>query len=374
MGTLVDRVFEYGIQAQRVDFAEGVVYGAKIAGMKSLHGRDYTDDVYRAHSHQYEGMIGYRNHAGGQSGRKRDVDDVFCVYHNPVVVPGEGVHADIHVLDPEEPFARKFLKAAASDDPAKHKAFSFSHDASIRTRDGKGGRKAVESIDKVLSVDVVARGATTKGIFEGYDMIPPVGTDEEGEDDKPYHHHVGNALKAIATHPTMHPEAKKTKTGHLMRALHGTGMDEPMEGKPLGDKGDDTDPELSEKDGGKKKRPAEGGEIEPESGSKGGSFKEGADDMTELERLRLEKRIRTTADKLGVAVDDSFLAECVQEGFDDAVLKLADRQKRQRDRDAARPKSVAYGGRAQESSDDAPRTTQDFLARIAPGTQGRVAR
>lgn len=369
MGKTLDRVFEHGVCAARVDLQKGVVYGAKIAGLKSLHGRDYTDAVYHAHRDKYEGMVGYTNHAGGPSGRKRGVEDAFCVYHNPVVVPGDGVRADIHVIDPEDPFSRKFLKAAASDDPAMQRAFSFSHDAQVSSRkDPKTGRQLVESIDAVSSVDVVARGATTRGIFEGYEMVPPM--DDEEDDGKPYHHHVGKAMHAVACHPTMAPEHKKAVTGHLLKALHGTEMDKPL---GLGDKGDEPDPEIEVGDKGKHKKPKTGGEMESESTSKGGSFKEGADTMSELEQLQLEKRIRATADSLGVAVDDAFLAECVQEGFDAAVPKIAERQKKQRAREAARPRSVGYG-RAQEAADDGvPKTAQDFLARIAPGTQRRVA-
>jgi hypothetical protein len=150
----------YG-RPEKVDADKGVIHGVKFLGRKSSHGREYTGEAMRkaVAAGLYENRPVYTNHVRGN--QERDVRN--CIGHTcNAKVTDDGVFGDIKYFK-SDPFSAKLAEAAASDAP---NVFGMSHIAYGDERRRRGQSSLVENIEQVESVDVVAAGATTKGLFE----------------------------------------------------------------------------------------------------------------------------------------------------------------------------------------------------------------
>jgi hypothetical protein len=141
----------------RVDRERGVIPGVKLLGTLSRKGREYPKEVMAKALPLYEGMRVNIDHV--DPGQRRSLRDRIGLVKN-VTLKDDGLYGDFH-FNPKHSLADQI----AWDAENAPQNLGFSHD----TRGGSrnvGGRLVVESIDKVLSVDLVANPATTTGLFE----------------------------------------------------------------------------------------------------------------------------------------------------------------------------------------------------------------
>jgi hypothetical protein len=146
----------------RVDRERGIIPGVKLLGTVSKKGREYPKEVMAKALPLYEGMRVNIDHV--DPGQRRSLRDRIGLVKN-VTLKEDGLYGDFH-FNPKHPLADQI----AWDAENAPQNLGFSHD----TRGGSrnvGGRLVVESIDKVLSVDLVANPATTTGLFEGLEEM-----------------------------------------------------------------------------------------------------------------------------------------------------------------------------------------------------------
>lgn len=154
-------LFEHTGDSPRVDRAAGIIRGVKVLGLKSKNGREYTADAVRRAVPLYEGCRVFADHNTRGS---RSVRDLVGTLKNVRFVEGSnaGLVADFHVL-PSHP-----VSATAMDCAERAPGLlGFSHDA-----DGdekmRNGRRVVENIERVNSVDLVVSPATNSSLFESH--------------------------------------------------------------------------------------------------------------------------------------------------------------------------------------------------------------
>jgi hypothetical protein len=150
--------------AERVDREKGVIYGARMAGLKSLNGREYLPEAYQRAVGLYEGKPCNVDHV--PPGEQAKCSSRFGIWHNVryVAGPNAGPYGDLHFIK-SHPLAPAVCEAAEREDLKS--AFGMSHVAHAGDLDfGAGGKTIVKSLSEVKSCDLVAEPATTGGIFE----------------------------------------------------------------------------------------------------------------------------------------------------------------------------------------------------------------
>ena len=163
----LDRLYEQTSQGNlRVDRTAGVLRGVKVIGRHSKNGREYSDKAMRQLAGMYEGVAVNIDHpAGHQPHRERGLAEKFGELRN-VTRRANGIFADLH-------YSKSHSLAEHVADLAERmpNQLGLSHNAegSVVQVDGKN---VVESIARVLSVDVVGRPATNAGLFEGRNSGP----------------------------------------------------------------------------------------------------------------------------------------------------------------------------------------------------------
>ena len=159
----VDTVCESLIDTgAKVDRENNAIRGVKVIGISSKNGRDYPEAVLQESVARYEGVRINIDHPD-KPGQSRKLGDRFGVLESVAYKGGSnpGIYADLK-YNPKHTLAEQIIWAAENDPGS----VGLSHNASVRISPGQGGRKTVESIDAVRSVDLVADPATTNGIFE----------------------------------------------------------------------------------------------------------------------------------------------------------------------------------------------------------------
>ncbi len=144
----------------RVDREKGIIPGVKLLGNVSRKGRVYPKEVIGKALPLYEGMRVNVDHV--EPGQRRSLRDRIGLVKN-VTLKEDGLYGDFH-FNPKHALAEQ-ITWDAENAPQN---LGFSHDTRGNSRN-VNGRVVVESIDQVLSVDLVANPATTTGLFESAD-------------------------------------------------------------------------------------------------------------------------------------------------------------------------------------------------------------
>ena len=141
--------------SSRVDRDQGHIDGVLICGVQSRNGRDYPAHVLSRDFIRYEGAVVNADHGDESTVARR-----LGWFSN--VKPGDDgrPRGRLNVLK-SHPLADAVFEAAERN-PA---LFGMSHVAVCSTK-RVNGRETVESINRVLSIDLVADPATTKSFFE----------------------------------------------------------------------------------------------------------------------------------------------------------------------------------------------------------------
>ncbi|MGA2257761.1 MAG: hypothetical protein ABSG53_24120 [Thermoguttaceae bacterium] len=146
----------------RVDRQLGVIPGVKLLGAVSRKGREYPKEVMARALPLYEGMRVNIDHV--DPGQRRSLRDRIGLVKN-VTLKEDGLYGDFH-FNPKHALAEQI----AWDAENAPQNLGFSHDTRGASTN-RGGKVVVESIDQVLSVDLVANPATTTGLFESTDTF-----------------------------------------------------------------------------------------------------------------------------------------------------------------------------------------------------------
>lgn len=151
----------------KVDRESGVITGVKVLGTHSRNkgGYDYSPEARQQAATLYEGIKVNTNHPERtRPNATRGVEEGVGWLKN-CRVADDGVYADLHVLK-SHPFA-PLLFEAAERNPA-HLGLSHNADGASVVR---GGKRIIESIDKVRSVDIVGNPATNESLFESEEPV-----------------------------------------------------------------------------------------------------------------------------------------------------------------------------------------------------------
>ena len=162
-------------QALRVDREAGVIRGVKLLGRESKRGREYPPATMAKALHLYEGAKVNVDHV--PPGTTRSYRDRLGVIRN-AQLKEDGIFADFH-FNPKHALAEQ-IAWDAEHAPEK---LGFSHDTR-GSSSSRGGKVVVESIDSVVSVDLVANPATTSSLFEsadGSNLADVAAADQAGE-------------------------------------------------------------------------------------------------------------------------------------------------------------------------------------------------
>lgn len=148
-----------------VDRAASAIRGVKLLGTVSANGRDYPLEVIRKALPLYEGRVVNIDHVDSAAGERRSYRDrIGCV--RGVHLREDGLYGNFF-FNPKHALAEQLIWDAENNPSA----VGFSHDSRGPSK-MRGGRVVVESIDKVLSVDLVANPATTSGLYESSENVP----------------------------------------------------------------------------------------------------------------------------------------------------------------------------------------------------------
>lgn len=143
-----------------VDREAGIIKDVKLLGLKSRNGRRYLESALSGGVSKYEGAKVNVNHPKGSPGSPRDYQDRLGVIRNVQYREGDGLYGDLH-FNPKHGISEQL----AWDAEHAPQNVGMSHNVHAKTKQDKG-EMAVEAINRVTSVDLVADPATTDGLFE----------------------------------------------------------------------------------------------------------------------------------------------------------------------------------------------------------------
>ena len=154
----------------RVDRATSTIRGVKVLGVTSVKGREYPRDVIARAVPLYENRVVNVDHVEPNT-RRSYRDRIGCL--KDVRLCEGGLFANLH-FNPRHVLAEQLIWDAEN----APQNVGFSHERA----DPQFAETAqvVESIDKVLSVDLVANPATTGGLFELRDGAATAGARAAG--------------------------------------------------------------------------------------------------------------------------------------------------------------------------------------------------
>lgn len=143
-----------------IDRDAGVIRGVKILGASSKNGRDYSPQALREAAAIYEGLGVNTNHPNRATPNvSRTVEEGVGWLENVTVKP-DGVYGDLNIIK-SHPLAETLFEVAER----KPDRFGLSHNAAGDVVE-RNGRRIVESIKSVRSVDLVQNPATVHSLFE----------------------------------------------------------------------------------------------------------------------------------------------------------------------------------------------------------------
>lgn len=154
----IEQTYQTGRPA--IDRDAGVIRGVKILGASSKNGRDYSPQALREAAAIYEGLGVNTNHPNRATPNvSRTVEEGVGWLENITIKP-DGVYGDLNIIK-SHPLAETLFEVAER----KPDRFGLSHNAAGDVVE-RNGRRIVESIKSVRSVDLVQNPATVHSLFE----------------------------------------------------------------------------------------------------------------------------------------------------------------------------------------------------------------
>jgi len=327
----------------KVDRAAGVIRGVKVLGWKSGNDRRYLKEG--VNPALYEGRPVNANHvarAGQRSVHDREG------WLEGIEITSSGVYGNLRFLDSESPLARKLYGAAEH----RPDAFGLSHHARGR-QVKRDGETIIESVESVLSVDVVTDPATTRSLMEAY-MEPETPMDSEFADtsaaaeepvepmapDDPLMAGFEAKMLEIFRNADLDAASKLSQIRELLKAQEklmnmGTEMAEPAA--------------------------EEGGEEEAEESLRRRKPSGGNRSLQEqVNRYRRQERALELCEAQGI-LPNKLLRMALAQAADEAEMKLLIKEYRATARPVTRPRSSSPMREVTEGRSDFARMTDDDL-------------
>lgn len=158
--SLTEAVFS---EPTKIDRDASIIHGVKVLGVHSRNkgGYDYSPQALQQAATLYEGVKVNTDHPERtKPNATRSIQEGIGWLRNCKVVEGEGVYADLHVIK-SHAFAPVLFEVAERN-PTQ---LGLSHNADGRTV-SRGGKRIIESVETVRSVDLVGKPATNESLFE----------------------------------------------------------------------------------------------------------------------------------------------------------------------------------------------------------------
>lgn len=153
----------------RLDEEKGIFYNAKIRGRRSENGHDYEPQCDADGVRLYEGAeINIDHPPKGKEGVSRLMEEGWGVARKVTVDPAGGNRGDVHFLK-SHPITEQIIERYKKGFP-----LGLSHNAVGKTA-VRNGRRVVEGLHSVRSIDLVRRPATTTSLKESLDSETTVG-------------------------------------------------------------------------------------------------------------------------------------------------------------------------------------------------------
>lgn len=164
--SLLEDVYSPHIKTESIDEAAGVIRGVKILGRISKNkGREYTDAALTEACQRYERCGVNIDHPDRKNpDAERSVTEKLGWFES-CEVRDDGVYGDLNYLK-SHPYSAMLVEVAKRD-PSQ---LGFSHNAAGKGR-SVGKKEFIESIEKIRSVDLVQKPATTNGLFESEEPV-----------------------------------------------------------------------------------------------------------------------------------------------------------------------------------------------------------
>ncbi len=147
----------------RLDKEQGVAFGVAICGGVSANGRDYPAEVRDRDKGIYEGVQVYIDHAD----KERKVREWFGTIRNPRTRVSDRKTIGDHHYPKNSQFTAEYEERAEKFP----ESLGFSHVAVCETK-RVNGRESITAMRRAESVDLVARPATNKSLFESHQGNP----------------------------------------------------------------------------------------------------------------------------------------------------------------------------------------------------------
>lgn len=151
--------------AGNVDREANVIRGVKVLGLTSRNKRNYRESALKEALDQYNGAAVCVDH-GNDPGGVRAYGSQIGVLRDVRLVEGQGLFGDLH-FNPHHVLSSQ-LAYDAEHNPNR---IGLSHAIEAEVGRENGGQ-VVNRINRVYSVDLVTRPATTAGLFESEDGMP----------------------------------------------------------------------------------------------------------------------------------------------------------------------------------------------------------
>lgn len=173
-----------------VEREAGVIRGVKILGLASRNGRVYPAGVLEQARALYEGAKVNVNHPKGNPLGPRDYQDRIGVIRNVRAAADAGLFGDLH-FNPRHGLAAQ-LEWDARNAPEN---VGLSHNVLARTA-RRDEQTIVEAITRVVSVDLVADPAATRGLYEAV-QTPSGGPENVGNATPTLEHATAEDLRRL---------------------------------------------------------------------------------------------------------------------------------------------------------------------------------
>lgn len=230
-----------------LDREAGIVRGVKVLGWSGKGGqRIYQRRAVEQALPLYDGVVVNLNHVQASendlSHPNRSVTERFGRIVNPRITD-DGLFGDLK-FNRKHWWAETFM-GWAEEDPS---AIGLSHDAILQGPMLKDGKRNIESIPKVFSVDIVADPGSTKGLHENMTPDEPdpdgasMGMEDLDDESGDAEEHLCSFIVTIIKDKSLSMDQRKAKVMEAMKLLDDEDGEEPDE-----DEEDET-PEPDEKE------------------------------------------------------------------------------------------------------------------------------
>ena len=152
-------------RAARVDRDKNVIRGVKLLGLESVNNATYKDSALASDYSLYEGADCFFDHPGNPTS-PRGYGEKFGKIRGVSHKKGVGLFGDIH-FNPKHNLAEQVLW----DVENSPESVGMSPNHRVEATENSSGRKIVERIARVRSVDIVSNPATTQSLFEHEDEM-----------------------------------------------------------------------------------------------------------------------------------------------------------------------------------------------------------